>query len=196
MYHPRDSYRHVAVIHGCLSAFSFFLLSFFAITGLLLNNPQWFAAPSDLQTQRFILPSAFVAELKQQENPSDELLIYLKQQTNLIGRYQSTEIINQKMKIKLVSPAGSTEILTDFDTHSAEISTQSVSTLTLIQQLHQAQYAGGAWHWLVNMTAILILLLAIAGYVLSLGRYKNKAQHLFLTVLSLVVLIFSVWLAI
>lgn len=196
MYHPRDFYRHVDVIHGFLSAFAFVLLCFFALTGLLLNNPHWFNTTPDQQAQRITLPSAVAQELITQENPSNDLLDYLKQNTNLIGRYQRTEVIHQQVRITLASPAGSTDILAQLDTGIVQISHRSSSTLSLIKNLHQAHHAGEAWRWFVNVTAILILLLCIAGYMLSLSLNTQRIKYLSITALSLMVLIVCIWLAV
>ena len=196
MYQRRDFYRHARYVHGWLSAFAFIALFFFSLTGLLLNHPEWFEGNKNEQTQTLTLPAELNAKLAQQENPTEALLSYVRQQQSLIGRYQSSEVMDGEVMIRLESPAGSTDVWAMLDQGEVEITTKPASTVSLINDLHRGKNSGEAWSWFIDISAIVILLLSIAGYILFLSIKTRLVTHLVLTALSLVALIVLIWSAV
>ena len=70
MYQRRDFYRHARYVHGWLSAFAFIVLIFFALTGLFLNNPNWFQPSEQENTTSMTLPASVLSKVRHQENPN------------------------------------------------------------------------------------------------------------------------------
>lgn len=188
MYQRRDFYRHARYVHGWLSAFAFLALVFFSVTGLLLNNPTWFESSSDEQTTTVQLPSTVVETAKKQENPSDVILTYLRSKQDLVGRYQSSEVMDNEVMIRLQSPAGSTDLLIMLDNGEAEITQKPASTVSLLNDLHKGKNTSTAWSWLIDITAILIMTLSVAGYILFLSIKPRLFTHLALTAISIALL--------
>lgn len=196
MYQRRDFYRHARYVHGWLSAFAFLVLVFFSVTGLLLNNPTWFESSSDEQTTTVQLPSNVVETAKKQENPSDVILTYLRSKQDLVGRYQSSEVMDNEVMIRLQSPAGSTDLLIMLDNGEAEITQKAASTVSLLNDLHKGKNTSTAWSWLIDITAILIMTLSVAGYILFLSIKPRLFTHLALTAISIALLMLLIWSAI
>ena len=139
MYQRRDFYRHSRYVHGWLSAFAFLTLLFFSVTGLLLNHPEWFEPAKTEQTTQLILPESVLKSIKQQENPSDTILNYVRQQQNVVGRYQSSEVMDNEVMIRLESPAGATDIWVMADTGETEITQKPASTVSMLNDLHRGK---------------------------------------------------------
>lgn len=196
MYQRRDFYRHARYVHGWLSAFAFLALVFFSVTGLLLNNPTWFESSSDEKTTAVQLPSNVVETAKKQENPSDVILTYLRSKQDLVGRYQSSEVMDNEVMIRLQSPAGSTDLLIMLDNGEAEITQKPASTVSLLNDLHKGKNTSTAWSWLIDITAILIMTLSVAGYILFLSIKPRLFTHLALTAISIALLMLLIWSAI
>lgn len=196
MYQRRDFYRHARYVHGWLSAFAFIALFFFALTGFLLNHPDWFKSNTEEQTHTIKLPEPLSQQLLQQENPSEALLHYIRNKEQVIGRYQSSEVMDGEVMIRLESPAGSTDIWAMLDTGEVEITNKPTSTVSLIKDLHRGKNSGIAWSWFIDISAIIILILSIAGFILFLSIKSRLITHLLLTALSLVVLMILIWTAV
>ena len=196
MYQRRDFYRHARYVHGWLSAFAFIALFFFALTGLFLNHPDWFKPNDEEVTKTVKLPDHLLETLRQQENPSDALLNYVRSQEQIIGRYKSSEVLDQEVMIRLESPAGSSDIWAMLDTGDVEVVTKPASTISLIEDLHRGKNSGLAWSWFIDISAIVILLLSIAGYILFLSIKSRLVTHLLLTALSLAVFMLLIWAAV
>lgn len=196
MYQRRDFYRHARYVHGWLSAFAFIVLFFFALTGLFLNHPAWFESTPEEQPIILQLPQQLQKQLLEQENPSTALLDYVRGQHDLIGRYQSSEVMDQEVMIRLESPAGSTDIWAMLDSGEVEVTAKPASTVSLISDLHKGKNTGTAWSWLIDISAIVILLLSVAGYILFLSIKSRLITHLLLTAISLAVFMGLIWLAV
>ena len=189
MYQRRDFYRHARYVHGWLSAFAFITLLFFSVTGLLLNHPEWFEPAQTEETTKLILPESLLKSIQQQENPSDTILTYVRQQQNLVGRYQSSEVMDNEVMIRLESPAGATDIFVMTDTGETEITQKSASTVSMLNDLHRGKNSGLGWSWLIDISAIIYIVLSLAGYILFLSIKTRLVTHLVLTAVSLAMII-------
>lgn len=196
MYQRRDFYRHARYVHGWLSAFAFLTLVFFSATGLLLNHPDWFEPAKDEQSQVIQLPDQIMKSIAGKENPSDEILAYIRQNHDLVGRYKSSEVMDDEVMIHLESPAGSSDIWVTLDDRKAEVTTKPASTVSLLNELHRGKNASTAWSWMIDISAILILLMSIAGYILFLSIKTRLVTHLTLTAISIALLILLIWSAV
>lgn len=195
MYQRRDFYRHARYVHGWLSAFAFIILLFFAATGLLLNHPEWFKSDQQEQSFKLTLPSTLLHSIQDQENSSQPILDYVRQQHGLIGRYKSSEVLDGEVMIRLESPAGSTDVWVLLDNGETEITSKPASTVSLLNDLHRGKNVGTAWSWLIDISAIIILLLSLAGYILFLTIKTRLVTNLILTALSLFAIILLMWFA-
>ena len=195
MYQRRDFYLHARYVHGWLSAFAFIILLFFAATGLLLNHPEWFKSDQQEQSFKLTLPSTLLHSIQDQENPSQPILDYVRQQHGLIGRYKSSEVLDGEVMIRLESPAGSTDVWVLLDNGETEITSKPASTVSLLNDLHRGKNVGTAWSWLIDISAIIILLLSLAGYILFLTIKTRLVTNLILTALSLFAIILLMWFA-
>ncbi len=196
MYQRRDFYRHSRYVHGWLSAFAFLTLLFFSVTGLLLNHPEWFEPAKTEQTTQLILPESILKSIKQQENPSDTILNYVRQQQNVVGRYQSSEVMDNEVMIRLESPAGATDIWVMADTGETEITQKPASTVSMLNDLHRGKNSGLAWSWLIDISAIIVIALSLVGYILFLSIKTRLVTHLVLTAASLALIILLIWSAV
>ncbi len=196
MYQRRDFYRHARYVHGWLSAFAFLVLIFFSITGLFLNHPNWFEPAKTEESTKIALPASILESIKQQENPSNTILDYIRQNQSVVGRYQSSEVIDNEVMIHLESPAGATDIWVTLDNGQAEITQKPASTISLINDLHRGKNSGTAWSLLIDISAILIVALSLAGFILFLSIKTRLVTHLVLTAISLIVLMFLIWSAV
>ena len=196
MYQRRDFYRHARYVHGWFSAFAFITLLFFSVTGLLLNHPEWFEPAKTEETTKLTLPASVLKSIEQQENPSDTILIYVRQQQNLVGRYQSSEVMDNEVMIRLESPAGATDIFVTTDTGETEITQKPASTVSMLNDLHRGKNSGLGWSWLIDISAIIYIVLSLAGYILFLSIKTRLVTHLVLTAVSLAMIILLIWSAV
>lgn len=195
-YQRRDFYRHSRYVHGWLSAFAFLVLMFFAGTGLLLNHPEWFEAAPVEQTHTFPLPAQLTQQIAALENPSEVILQHVRRQHPLIGRYNSSEVMDGEVMIRLESPAGSTDIWVNTMDQQIEVTQKPATVVGMLNDLHRGKNVGEAWRWLIDVSAVIIMLLSVAGFVLFLTLKSRLITHVALTAISVVLLMLLMWLAV
>lgn len=196
MYQRRDFYRHARYVHGWLSAFAFLALFFFSITGLFLNHPEWFE-PANKETTTIVqLPKDVLNDLKNKENPSDDILRYVREQQDVVGRFKSSEVLDDEVIIHLESPAGTSNIWAMLDNGEVEVVQKPASTVSLLNELHRGKNSSTSWSWFIDLSAILILVLSIAGYILFLSIKTRLITHLTLTAVSIALLIWLIFMAV
>ncbi len=192
MYQKHDFYRHARYVHAWLSAFAFVVLIFFAATGLLLNNPQWLSSnqpPSQAEHVQLVpVTTAQVHAIHKSQNPSQTVLELAQAQHVLIGHLQSSEVIDNEVMLHMESPAGRTDIWYDPAQQHIEITQQAASAVVLLKELHRGKHVNNAWSWLIDISATVILLLSLAGFILFLSLKARLITHVWLIVLSIVVL--------
>lgn len=176
-------------LHGWLSALAFLMLMFFAATGLLLNHPDWFDGEKQEHIQTLTVPETLARHWQQQENPSAEVLAYVRQQLELTGRFQSSEVSDGELMIRLESPAGSSDIWLRPEDHLIEVTRKPALAISLLTELHRGKNTGAGWRWLIDLSAVIIGVLSLLGYVLYFSMRKRLGHHLLLTVGSLVALV-------
>jgi len=187
-----DFYRNARHVHAWLSAFAFLALTFFAGTGLLLNNPNWFATPSKNINIQVTIPSTVLTQAKTLENPAPLLLDTVRELTKsqtLAGAFKSSDLVDGEVDIRLEGAKGHTDITIPLDTGLADITITPESTLDTLKNLHKGKHVGSLWKWVIDISAIIILILSCAGYVLFFSLRKRKTISLWLTGLCFVTLI-------
>lgn len=187
-----DFYRNARHVHAWLSAFAFLALTFFAGTGLLLNNPNWFSAQSKDINIQLTVPASVLTQAKALENPAPLLLdtvrVLAKPQT-LSGKFKSSDLVDGEMDMRLEGAKGHTDIAIAMDTGGTNITITPESTLDTLKNLHRGKNVGVVWKLVIDISAIIILILSFAGYVLFFSLRKRKTISLWLTGLCFVTLV-------
>jgi uncharacterized protein len=181
-YRKTDFYRHARHVHSWLSAFAFLVLMFFSLTGLLLNHPEWFESdtgPEQLQQLR--LSPAVLQRIAPLENPTDQVLAEVRGQSPLLGRLKSSERIDDEWMVRLEGPMGQTDLTLDIQTGQIDVVTSAATVVSTLNDLHRGKNVGSTWRWLIDISAVLILLLSLAGYILFFSLKKRLSTSLWLT---------------
>lgn len=191
-------YRLLRDLHAWLSALAFLLLMFFSFTGLTLNHPEWFEErATELPSQHFTLPAPVLAQvqqdLSQQHSAANPVLDFLHGQAQTYGQFKSSEQLDDEMLIRLEGVQGNTDLTVNLRSGEVEVLTTPARLIDTVNDLHRGKNTGTSWRWLIDATAILILLLSLAGYVLFFGLKKRLATTLTLTTASLSVIGLMLW---
>jgi len=186
-----EIYRQSRAWHGYLSAFAFLALIFFAITGLLLNHPEWTTTDKEQPSKEatVTLVAADLARAKAAEDPAKALGEAVGKATPLIGAWQSGEVIDEEAQLRFEGPKGSSDVVVDLATGKAEVETKHARLIDTINELHRGKNASTAWKAIIDASAIVILLLSLIGYVLFFSLRFRLRTSLILTGVSLLGLV-------
>jgi hypothetical protein len=183
-------YRQARMLHAYLSAFAFLALMFFAVTGLLLNHPDWFGSGRDEPRDSIIhLPLAAIQQAQQQPQPEQALAALVAKKISLHGVLKQTDLIEPDMLLHFEGVGGSSDVSIDLSSGRTEVSNSDAQFSRIIQDLHRGKNSGAAWKWLIDISAIVILALSMFGFILFFSVRFRVVVNIRLVLLSLALMI-------
>jgi hypothetical protein len=184
-----EVYRVCRMLHAYLSAFAFLALLFFAFTGLTLNHPTWLAQRPGEQVRHVAIPKAEVDAAMRTSDPGRALGAAVARLTPLKGRYASGEVLDGEALLRFEGPAGSSDAAVQVATGETEVGVRPAGLVATLNDLHKGKAAGGAWRWVIDISAVVVILLSLIGYVLFFSLRFRLRTSLILTGLSLAALL-------
>ncbi|MBP7704567.1 MAG: PepSY-associated TM helix domain-containing protein [Caulobacter sp.] len=183
-------YRTSRMLHAYISAFAFLALMFFSFTGILLNHPTWLQgeAPAERSVTAQI-PAADIAAAMKTEDQPKALAETVTRRVKLKGAYKSGEMLDGEAMLRLEGATGATDIILNLETGLAEATVQPATATSIVNDLHKGKNTGAAWRLLIDLTAILVLVLSVIGYVLFFSLRFRLKTSLVLTGVSLAVFV-------
>lgn len=179
-------YRTSRMLHAYVSAFAFLALMFFSITGLLLNHPTWLQGETPPERSASVqLPRADIAAALRADDQTAALAAAVMKRIKLKGAYKSGELIDGEAMLRLEGATGATDIIVNLDTGLAEATIQPATVTTIVNDLHKGKNTGAVWRLVIDITAVLVLVLSLIGYVLFFSLRFRLKTSLILTVVSL-----------
>ena len=160
-------YRTCRMLHGYLSAAAFLLLMFFAASGLLLNHPGWFGADrQDAEPIIVALDFDALQSARSSETPERAFEELVRDATRVQGQLKDASISDSDAMLRFAGVKGGTDIFIDFELAEAEVETSKANLTSIIHDLHRGKDAGKVWKFMIDITAILILLMSVIGLIL------------------------------
>jgi hypothetical protein len=176
------SQRWVRPLHAYSSMLMLFILLFFTITGLTLNNRQWLPTPKMAETVELSLPKQFsIAE--QTEPNAQQVWAWLQDNQSLSGGELSVEWLADEslLLLDVKRPGGYTTVEVLFDDALVIYENQNLGWMAVVNDLHMGRYSGKAWSWFIDITAIVMLLFTLTGFWLVLFNSKRRNRTLTLS---------------
>jgi hypothetical protein len=165
-------------LHIYVSTALFSLLVFFCFTGITLNHAAWFSNDGEQQITTIPLPQLLLSSL----NNDDELALFNLQQhiEKLIGLDQVRSIDVDKdvgeISFDYPIPAGYVFVTVFLDSSEIEIEQKSGSLIGLLNDLHKGRHSGVFWSWLIDISAGLMLIFSLTGFVILLQNNKRRVK--------------------
>lgn len=184
-----EIYRQARIWHGYLSAFAFLALLFFAVTGILLNHPDFprVSSPEPAET-RLTLAAAELSKVRSAGDPGAELVEAVADKATLVGAYKEGEAVGDDLFVRLQGVRGSTDLRANLQTGEVEVLVERQHPVAVFNGLHRGEQAGAAWRLLIDLFGVVLILLSLIGYVLFLSLRFRLKTALVLTGLSLAVM--------
>ena len=181
----QDFYRYCRLIHGWLSAFAFLILSFFSITGLLLNHPDWASteAPSPVE-EEFTLEEDELRALLDAKEPEALLPDIAAKRVVLKGAYSGGNQVRNEIFVRLQGVRGLTDLRANLVTGQVIVVVEPAPTLNILNELHRGERAGTTWRLFIDAIAIVLVVLSIIGYLIFLSLRFRLRTALILTAVS------------
>jgi hypothetical protein len=153
---------------------SFGVLFFFAATGLTLNHTEWFgSAQRTVQVKGTLDPAwakGTVAKL--------EIVEHLRKAHRVSGALSDFRIDDSQISISFKGPAYTADVFLDRGAGSYELTETRMGLVALLNDLHKGRDAGRAWGWVIDLSAVLMVLVSLSGLILVFYLQKRLVSGL------------------
>lgn len=162
--------------HWISSAFVLALMLLFSLTGLTLNNPNWFAGTPQIEQREIAVSADLRSALQNLADPEklDQTLVArLAQETALpLARAKSIDIEFGEVIFSLDGPGVSATLILDMATGTGTYERIDNGLVARLNDLHKGRDTGIVWGLLIDLTALACVIFCISG----LGLLALNAQ--------------------
>lgn len=178
-------------LHVYLSMVSFVILFFFAVTGLTLNHPQWFAGQQRTTQVKGALNAAWL-----KGDPARlEIVEYLRARHKLSGSVADFRADDAQLSLAFKGPGYEATVFADRSTGAYDLTETRMGLAAVLNDLHKGRDSGAAWGLLIDICAVLMTLVSASGIVLLLFLQKRRFSGLAAGIVggALCILVYAVW---
>ena len=159
-------------VHIYVSMLSFGALFFFAVTGLTLNHPTWLGAGE----QTFRDHAGSLDPLLLRTQPIDKLQIVetLREEHQLKGRVTEFDTDDYECMVVFKGPGYSADAFIDRESGEYTLTETSTNIIAVLNDLHKGRDSGQAWAWMIDLSAVVMLIMSMSGFGLLLYLKKRR----------------------
>ncbi|MEO5959209.1 MAG: PepSY-associated TM helix domain-containing protein [Opitutaceae bacterium] len=157
-------------VHVYLTMLGLLVMLLFSITGFTVNHAEWFGATTPRVTEREgTVPLALIAK-------RDELRIVESLREAFRIRAAMTNFSDQddEYYVSFKSPGELWEISVVKATGKVRARQEAYNFTAIVNNLHRGRFSGPAWSWVIDLSAALIVLACLTGFVLWLALPRRR----------------------
>lgn len=156
----------IRLLHIYASLIGLMTVLFFGVTGLTLNHPQWFdtgyqAIREDTGTIDKSLVIGDAAETKKLE-----IVEFLRSKHGIHAALKNFQADEYQLNISFAGPGYTADISIDRETLEYQFSELRLGFTAVINDLHKGRDSGTAWSLFIDLSAVLMIFIAITGTLL------------------------------
>lgn len=167
-------------VHVYLTMLGLLVMLLFGITGFTVNHEDWFGATTPrVSDTEALTPLDLIA---QRDNL--RLVEHLRQSHGLRGAMADFDDSGAQFAIAFKEPGQIWEITIEKATGKTTVHHETFNFTATINNLHRGRYAGPAWSWIIDLSALLIVLACATGFVLWLALPRRRQWGVAMLVLG------------
>jgi uncharacterized protein len=170
-------------LHIYLSMASFFLLFFFAITGITLNHTEWFEDQQKTTNLKGEMNAIWVSAVDSSKIEKLEIVEWIRSKHKLSGAVSEFLVEDEQCTISFSGPGYTADVFVDRQTGNYELSETRTGVFGVLNDLHKGRDSGQIWKWVIDLSAVLMILVSLSG-LLILWFLRKKRLAGFLTILG------------
>ncbi len=157
-------------IHIYLTMLGLFVMLLFGVTGFTVNHEEWFGATTPRSSDTTGQTPADLITKKD----SLRIVEHLRSTFHITGAMTSFDDLDQSFSIGFKEPGQVWEIEIDKSTGKTSVHSDAFNFFAVINNLHRGRYSGPSWKWVIDISAILIVIACLTGVVLWLVLPKRR----------------------
>lgn len=207
---PRST-RFAALVrwlHIYISLLGFTALLFFAVTGITLNHPSWFGGDEQKLVEaqgsvdpawlNLASPSEAVGESASEVSDQVarlEIVEFLRAEHQLRGAVREFRVDDYECMVIFKGPGYAADVFIDRESGKYTLTETLMGAVAIINDLHKGRDSGTAWSWVIDLTAILMVLVSLTGLVLIFYIKRRRRSGVVTAVVGtiLVAAVYLLW---
>jgi hypothetical protein len=160
-------------LHIYASMVSFAIVFFFAATGITLNHAEWF-----VHEQR---PSQSAGSMDRRWLKAGDgsvarsaVVEYLTRTHHLSGALADFRVDEQQCAVSFKGPGYSADVFIDRATGHYDLTESRLGALAILNDLHKGRDTGGPWRLAIDVSAGMLVFIAMSGLVLLYFVHKHR----------------------
>jgi hypothetical protein len=161
-------------LHLYLSMISFAILFFFAVTGLTLNHTEWFEGQQKSVTKKGKLETAWVNASDTSKIDKLKVVEYFRSNLQVRGSLSDFIIDEAQCTVAFSGPGYSADIFIERVSGKYDITETYSGFVAVINDLHKGRDSGVVWKWLIDISAVLMILVSVTGLMMLIFLKKRR----------------------
>ena len=171
-------------LHIYLSMFSFIILLFFAITGITLNHTEWFADQQKTTSMNGKLNLQWVSVKDTARIAKLNIVEFLRNTHGIKGAVGEFSIDENQCTISFNGPGYTADAFVNREDGSYEVSETKTGIWGVLNDLHKGRDSGKTWGWLIDASAVLMVLVSMTGLIMLFFLKKKRVSGILIMVLG------------
>ena len=166
-------------LHIYLSMVSFAVVLFFSFTGLTLNHPDWLGGDKQvMEKNKGKLNVNWVNQPDTNKIAKLEIVEFLRKTHHVKGLVSEFRIDDIEVSISFKGPAYSCDAFIDREKGTYEVSEIKMGIVAVMNDLHKGRDSGKSWGWIIDISAIFLILVSLSGLILLFFIKKRRLAGL------------------
>lgn len=175
-------------LHIYLSMVSFAIVLFFSVTGLTLNHPTWFGGDKQVVTKnKGTMNVDWVNNPDTNKIAKLEIVEFLRKTYQVKGAVNEFRIDDSEVSVSLKGPAYSCDAFIDRETGKYEVSEIKMGIVAVMNDLHKGRDSGSGWSWIIDISAVFLVVISLSGLILLCFIKKKRAAGLVTGIVGLLI---------
>lgn len=158
---------------------SFAVVLFFSFTGLTLNHPSWFGGDKQVEIKaKGNLNVSWVNQPDTNKIAKLEIVEFLRSKHGIKGALSEFRIDDDELSVVFKGPAYSCDVFIDREKGNYDLSEIKMGIVAVMNDLHKGRDSGSGWGWVIDVSAVFLILVSLSGLILLLFIKKRKVAGL------------------
>jgi len=176
-------------LHIYLSMFSFATLFFFAVTGITLNHPRWIESHQRVEMIKGDLNPAWVSGNDTSSVAKLEIVEYLRDKHKIKARLTDFMTDVNDCSVSFNGPGYTADGFISRQTGSYILTVTTAGYIAVLNDLHKGRDTGSKWAVIIDISAILMVLVSLTGFVMIFFITRRKSKGLWVAAFGTVTLL-------
>ncbi len=165
-------------LHIYLSMVSFAILLFFAVTGLTVNHPEWFASQQKTAQYKGRVAMDWVRPASGKDVDKLQIVEKLRRQHGIRSELSDFRVDDTQLSVSFKGPGYTADTFIDRDTGKYEVTETRMGWGAVINDLHKGRDAGNWWKGLIDASAVLMTFVSLTGLALIFFLARRRVSGL------------------